>query len=102
MPTATANCVVGKSDGPAPRAKAKRSVQIPIAIDASPVPVSAKDQGSIRETDALGALPTAVEDVSRPNRKRTIRGRYVVGDELKPGERWKRRLSKCPRDAPKQ
>jgi hypothetical protein len=59
-----------------------------------PVPVSAKDQGSITQTGSLGALPTAVDDVSRPNRKRTIMGRYVFGDELKPGERWKRRLSK--------
>jgi hypothetical protein len=42
----------------------------------------------------LGALPTAVADVSRPNRKRTIMGRYVFGDEFKPGERWKRRRSK--------
>ena len=95
MPTATANDVVREiSGGPAPRSKAKRRVQIPIALDASPVPVSAKDQGSITQTDALGALPTAVDDVSRPNRKRTIMGRYVFGDELKPGERWKRRLSK--------
>jgi len=101
--TATANRVVRKkSGGPSPRAKAKRRVQIPIALDASPFPVSAKDQGSITQTDALGALPTAVDDVSRPNRKRTIMGRYVVGDELKPGERWKRRLSKGRRDAPKQ
>jgi hypothetical protein len=93
IPTATANNVVGNSGGPAPRPTAKCRVQIPIAPDASPVPVSAKDQGSITQTDALGALPTA-DDVSRPNRKRTIMGRYVFGDELRPGERWKRRLSK--------
>ncbi len=40
------------------------------------------------------ALLTTVDDVSRPKRKRTIMGRYVFGDELKPGEHWKRRLSK--------
>ena len=94
IPTSTANNVVGNSGGPAPRPKAKRRGRIPIALDASLVPVSAKDQGSITRADALGALPTAVNDVSRPNRKRTIMGRYVLGDELKPGERWKRRLSK--------
>ena len=94
MPTATANHVLGNSGGPALRPKAKRRVQIPIALDASPAAVSAKDQGSITRTDSLGALPTAVDDVSRPNRKRTIMGRYVFGDEPKPGERWKRRLSK--------
>jgi hypothetical protein len=48
----------------------------------------------ITRPDALGALPTAVDDVSRPKRKRTIMGRYVFDDELKPGERWKRRLVK--------
>src|SRR5271165_2640108 len=92
--TTTANRVVGNSGGPAPRAKAKRRIQIPIALDAKPAAVSSKDQRSITRTDSLGVLPTGVADVSRPNRKRTIMGRYVFGDELKPGERWKRRLSK--------
>jgi hypothetical protein len=94
VPTATTNRVVGNSGGPAPRPKAKRRVQIPIVLDASSVPVSTKDPRSITRTESLGALPTAVADVSRPNRKRTIMGRYVFGDEHKPGERWKRRLSK--------
>ena len=94
MPTATATGVVGNSGGPASHPKAKRRVQIPIALDAQPATASAKDQRSITRTDSLGALPTAVADVSRPNRKRTIMGRFVFRDELKPGERWKRRLSK--------
>jgi hypothetical protein len=69
-------------------------VQIPIAPGASPVPVFAKDPGSITRRDASEAPPTAADHVSRPNRKRTIMGRYVFGDELKLGERWKRRLFK--------
>ncbi len=93
-PTLTANPVVGNSGGPAPRPKAKRRVPIPIAFDARRAAVSAKDERSITRTDSLGTLKTRVEDVSRPNRKRTIMERYVFGDELKPGERWKRRLSK--------
>jgi hypothetical protein len=92
IPTSTAINVAGNSRGPAPPPKAKRRGRIPIALD--PVAVFAKDQGSITRADALGALPTSVNDVSRPNRKQTIMGRYVFGDELKPGERWKRRLSK--------
>ena len=92
-PTLTAN-PVGNSGGPAPRPKAKRRVQIPIALDARRAAVSAKDERSITRTDSLGTLKTRVDDVSRPDRKRTIMGRYVFGDELKPGERWKRRLSK--------
>ncbi len=94
VPKATANRVVGNSDDPAQHKKAKRRVQIPSALDASPVPVSAKDQRSITPTDPFGALPTDSADVSQSNRKRTMMGRYVFGDELKPGERWKRRLSK--------
>ncbi len=94
IPTATAKRVVGISGGPAPRQKAKRRVQIPIVLDARPATVSAKDQGSTTRTDSLEAVPTRTDDVSRPNRKRTIIGRYVFGDEPKPGERWKRRLSK--------
>ncbi len=82
IPTATANRVVGNSGGPAPHPKAKRRVQIPIALDARPATVSAKDQRSITQTDSLGAPKTRVDEVSRPNRKRTIMGRYVFGDEL--------------------
>jgi len=93
VPKATANDVVADTGGVAPRPMAKTRVRVPITLDASPVP-AAKDRGFITRTDALGALPTAVDDVSRPKRKRTIMGRYVFGDELKPGERWKRRLSK--------
>ena len=92
--TATAN-PIRNSGGPAPRSKAKRTVQIPIALDKILAAVSAKEQGSIMRTDSLKAPPTGVDDVSRPNRKRKriIMGRYVFRDELKPGEPWKRRLS---------
>jgi len=92
--TAAANRVVGTSGGPAPHPKAKRRVRIPIALDARPATVSTKDQRSVTQADSLGPPKTRVDEVSRPNRKRTIMGRYVFGDELKPGERWKRRLSK--------
>ena len=94
VPTATANDVVADAGGTAPRPMAKPRVRVPIALGASPVPGAAKDRGLIARTDALDALPTVVDEVSRPKRKRTIMGRYVFGDELKPGERWKRRLSK--------
>ncbi len=93
-PTATANRVVRNSGGPAPHPKPKRRVEIPIALDARSVPVSAKDQRSITQTDSLGAPKSHIDDALHPNRKRTIMGRYVFGDELKPGERWKRRLFK--------
>jgi hypothetical protein len=43
-------------------------------------------------TDSPATLPSRVADRSPQGRKRTIVARYVFGDELKPGERWKRRL----------
>jgi len=82
------------SGGPAPCQKVQRRVQIPIALDDDLVQASAENQRSISPTDPVDGLPTDSADVSRSNRKRTIMGRYVFGDELKPGERWKRRFSK--------
>ena len=94
MATATANRVVGEPGGPPPRPKAKPRVRMPIAPDASRADASAKDQLFIIRTEPLGALPASVDDAAPPNRKRTILGRYVFGDELKLGERWKQRLRK--------
>jgi hypothetical protein len=99
MPTAKSNQVYENSADPTPRPKAKRTIRRAIAQDAGPALVSAKDQGFA--TGSLEPLSPTVDDASRPNRKRTILGHYVFGDELKPGERWKRRLSKEWRDAPR-
>lgn len=41
----------------------------------------------------LPRSPSASEGL-QPVRERKILGRYVFGDDLKPGERWKRRLPK--------
>ena len=74
------------------RAKAKRRNEIAISCDddrAKPLPV---DQSSAIGTDSLAPASSRVDDRSPPRRKRTIMARYVFGDELKPGERWKRRL----------
>ena len=74
-----------------PRAKAKRRDEIAISCDdrAKPLPV---DQSSATGTDSLAPASSRVDDRSPPGRKRTIMARYVFGDELKPRERWKRRL----------
>jgi len=74
-----------------PRAKAKRRDEIAISCDdrAKPLPV---DQSSAIGTDSLAPASSRVDDRSPPGRKRTIMARYVFGDELKPRERWKRRL----------
>ena len=84
--------VVGESGGLAPSAKAKRRGKIPISRDdvrAKPLP---NDQRSAIGTDSPATPSSVVDDRSPHGRKRTILTRYVFGDELKPGERWKRRL----------
>jgi hypothetical protein len=84
--------VVGESGGLAPSAKAKRRGKIAISRDdvrAKPLP---NDQRSAIGTDSPATPSSVVDDRSPHGRKRTILTRYVFGDELKPGERWKRRL----------
>ena len=84
--------VVGESGGLALSAKAKRRNTIAISRDdlrAKPLP---NDQRSAIRTDSLAMPSSVVDDRSPQSRKRTIMARYVFGDELKPGERWKRRL----------
>jgi hypothetical protein len=85
--------VVGDSGGlelsaKAMSAKARRRDKLAISRDdhrAKPFP---NDQRSAREA----THPSRADDRSPQSRKRTIMARYVFGDELKPGERWKRRL----------
>ena len=81
-----------QSGGLTPGAKAKRRDKMAISRDdarAKPLP---SDQRSAIGTDSPSTLPPRVDDRSPDCRKRTIMARYVFGDELKPGERWKRRL----------
>jgi hypothetical protein len=73
-------------------AKTKRFDKIAISRDdlsAKPLP---DDQESTARTDPRALLSSRVDGRSPGSRKRTIMARYVFGDELKPGERWKRRL----------
>ncbi len=84
--------VVGDSGGLTLSAKAKRRDKFAISPDdvrAKPLP---NDQRSARGPDSPVTLPSKVDHRSPQSRKRTIMARYVFGDELKPGERWKRRL----------
>ena len=91
VPTAAPSQVVGNG-GLALRSKAKRRDKMPTSFDDSRATPSLKDQRSRTGTDSLPTPLPSVDESSRQRRKRTIIGRYVFGDELKPGERWKRRL----------
>jgi hypothetical protein len=79
-------------DGLALSAKAKRRDEIAISRDDVRAKRWPNDQRSAIGTDSLATCPSRVDDWSPQGRKRTIMARYVFGDELKPGERWKRRL----------
>ena len=90
--TTTRRQVVGDSGGLVLSAKAKPRSMIAIPRDdlkAKPLP---NGQQSAIRTDSPATPSSVVDDRSPLGRKRTIMARYVFGDELKPGERWKRRL----------
>ena len=84
--------VVGESDSLAPSAKAKRRDKAAISSDDVRAKPLRNDQRSAIGTDSSATLPSRLDERSPQSRKRTIMARYVFGDELKPGERWKRRL----------
>jgi hypothetical protein len=58
------------------------------------------DQRSMTRTDSPAPPSSRVDGRSPESRKRTIMARYVFGDALGPGERWKRRLLKSQRKDP--
>ena len=74
--------VVGDHGGLTVSARAKRRNTIAISRDHA------------IGKDSPATPPSVVNDRSPEGRKRTIMARYVFGDELKPGERWKRRSLK--------
>jgi hypothetical protein len=87
QPVATSHEVAGPALRKAPKKRAKKpglssfaawlAEPDPEIIEAAPPPP-----------------PSPVAEVAPTIRKRTIMGRYVFGDEPKPGERWKRPLRK--------
>jgi len=91
-PTTAPDQVVGNSSGLALRAKPKQRDKTPSYLDDGGVVPLHIDQPSTTGTDSLAMCPSSVDGRSPQARKRTIMGRYVFGDELKPGERWKRRV----------
>jgi hypothetical protein len=84
--------VVGDSSGLALGAKARRRDKVAISRDDVGVRRLPREQRSAIGTDSPATLPSRVDDRSPQGRKRTVMARYVFGEELKPGERWKRRL----------
>jgi hypothetical protein len=75
-------------------AKAKRIDKVATSRDDVKAKPLRDDQRSMTRADSPTAPGLRVDGQSPGNRKRTIMARYVYGDDLKPGERWKRRLLK--------
>jgi hypothetical protein len=89
--TVASNQVFESSGGRAliPNAKGRRETQV--SLDGSVDPL-VKDRQSDTKIDIVTTpVPTVVEP-PRQSRQRNIMARYVFGEELRPGERWKRRL----------
>lgn len=76
-----------KTDIAAPRANAERRAGVLATLA-----VAEDDPGL---PDAGSRSATAEPDGARQARHRRILERYVLGAEIKPGERWKRRLQKA-------
>jgi hypothetical protein len=89
-PTTAPSEVVENSGGPALRAKAKRRDEMPISRDDGGATPLLNDQRSTT-TDSPAMPASSADGRSRRSRKRTLI-RHAFGDDLKPGERWKRRL----------
>ena len=89
--TVASNQVFESSGGRAliPNAKGRRETQVSFDGSANPL---VKDRQSDTKIDIVTTpVPTVVEP-PRQSRQRNIMARYVFGEELRPGERWKRRL----------
>ena len=73
-------------------AKAGRRDHLAISCNDDRAKPLLNDQRSAIGTDSPATHHSGADDRSPQGRKRNILARYVFGDELKPGERWKRRL----------
>jgi hypothetical protein len=87
QPAAISNEVAAPALRKAPKKRAKKPGLSSIAA------WLAEPEPAIIEA-APPAAPSPAVEVAPAGRKRTIMGRYVFGDEPKPGERWKRPLRK--------
>ncbi len=94
-PGGTAAEAAPKVKAPSRPAKSKRKVVAarPLPARAVAVAVAVAEPAALPEASVDNA--TADRAGARQARHRRILDRYVLGAELKPGERWKRRLQKA-------
>jgi hypothetical protein len=89
--TVASNRVFESSGGRALIPNAKRRRETQVSLDGSADRLVNDRQSDTKMDIVTTPIPTAVEP-PRQSRQRNIMARYVFGEELGPGERWKRRL----------
>ena len=89
--TVASNQVFESSGGRALIRNAKRRRETQVSLDGSADPLVNDRQSDTKMDIVTTPIPTVVEP-PRQSRQRNIMARYVFGEELGPGERWKRRL----------
>ena len=82
------------SEVASPKARKRDNSRPAASVSSKQIPfVSvAEDQISSAEQTMKANSPVDMQESPKPARKSRIMGRYVIGDELKPGEQWKRSL----------
>jgi hypothetical protein len=88
-PRATTRAGARKAAAPKP----KKLTPLPVERheDMDVVRLASASRSAIAATESM-SVPSSPSEPSSSNRKGRILGRYVFGNELKPGENWKRRL----------
>ena len=93
-PPAASREAAGSAGAPASHKAPKRRVKKPKVPEYDRIAAWLAQPEPMIIAHSPPAAPSPVGEVSPNTRKRSIMGRYVHGDELKPGERWKRLLRK--------
>jgi hypothetical protein len=71
--------------------KSKKRMSYPVERQENPDKLGSTDRSDIAMVNSVSETP-AIGEPSSSIRKGRILGRYVFRDELRPGERWKRRI----------
>jgi hypothetical protein len=79
----------------ATNARVTRRDKPPTFSETPRAPPSREALRPLLPADAPSEQTSPVPEESPADRRRKIRGRFIFGGDLKPGERWKRRLPKC-------
>jgi hypothetical protein len=94
-PSVPAASAVTVDDLSATKVCVTRPDKPPTFSESPQAPPSREASRSLLPADAPSGHIPPVPEKSPADRGRKILGRFVLRDDLKPGERWKRRLPKC-------